>query len=389
MPERILIVDDDLETLKLVGTMLEQEGYEISAANSGAQGLEKASEEQPNLIILDIMMPEMDGYEVTRRLRSDPQTTHIPIMMLTAKGRVHEKVAGFEAGADDFLTKPVHPDELTSRVKVLLSRSAKRPSAGPGKPGQIVSFIGVKGGVGTTTLAINTAVAMAQLVSERSVALAEMRPGQGNLGLMLGYPRPQALGNLLSKGHSELTTRVIESELEPHSTGVHLLMAAPSPDPQEADFSPEAAESLARNLAAMMDYVLLDLGDGLSPENEQLTAISEQVVICLEPQQVAIALAQQMLQELQELGLGPLRTNVVLINRVPSGLQAAWQSVQQALQKDILAIISPGPELAYQAVEKQIPIIRFQPGSIPGGQFRKLGEDLLALLEPVHERGHE
>src|SRR5512134_3142788 len=126
MSEKILIVDDDLDTLRLVGLMLQRQGYQISAATNGQQGLDKAFEEKPHLILLDVMMPDMDGYEVARRLRKNPTTTHTPILMFTAKTQLDDKVAGFEVGADDYLTKPTHPTELQAHVKALLARSVQK-----------------------------------------------------------------------------------------------------------------------------------------------------------------------------------------------------------------------------------------------------------------------
>ncbi|MEE9514024.1 MAG: response regulator, partial [Anaerolineales bacterium] len=125
MTNKVLIIDDDVDTLKLVGLMLERQGYEISVASNGTLGLAKAAEDKPELILLDVMMPDLDGYEVTKRLRSNPALAHIPIIMFTAKTMVDDKVAGFEAGVDDYLTKPTHPAELTAHVKAVLARSAQ------------------------------------------------------------------------------------------------------------------------------------------------------------------------------------------------------------------------------------------------------------------------
>lgn len=94
MPEKILIVDDDLETLRLVGLMLQRQGYQVALAHNGAEALSMARNEQPDLIVLDIMMPDMDGYEVTRRLRNETATTVTPILMFTAKSQVDDKVKG-------------------------------------------------------------------------------------------------------------------------------------------------------------------------------------------------------------------------------------------------------------------------------------------------------
>src|SRR5659263_412479 len=112
MADKVLIVDDDLETLRLVGLMLQRQGYEILVANSGKQALSIARSDNPDLIVLDIMMPEMDGFQVSHMLRNDPALSSLPILMFTAKTQLDDKVAGYDAGADDYLTKPVHPAEL-------------------------------------------------------------------------------------------------------------------------------------------------------------------------------------------------------------------------------------------------------------------------------------
>src|SRR4030065_542814 len=148
MADKILIIDDDIDTLKLVGLMLERQGYEITVASNGAVGLSKAAAERPQLILLDVMMPDLDGYEVTRRLRSDPTMAQIPIIMFTAKTMVDDKVAGFEAGVDDYLTKPTHPAELTAHVKAVLARAVQSRAA-PVARAKIIAFLGAKPRLGT------------------------------------------------------------------------------------------------------------------------------------------------------------------------------------------------------------------------------------------------
>jgi class 3 adenylate cyclase len=120
MSEKILIIDDDLDTLRLVGLMLQRQGYQISAATNGQQGLDKAFDESPDLILLDIMMPKIDGIEVCKRLKADALLPFMPIIMVTAKADTRDIVAGLDAGADEYLTKPVDQAALVARVKSML-----------------------------------------------------------------------------------------------------------------------------------------------------------------------------------------------------------------------------------------------------------------------------
>jgi DNA-binding response OmpR family regulator len=131
---RILVVDDDRPTVMIISSILKKQGYEVFTAFDGMNGLRKAHEVKPDLVVLDIMMPLMNGYEVCRRLQSNPDTADIAVLMLTAKGRidaeakepkqyfdrVQDQLRGFDSGAMDFLTKPVKAKKVAQRVKALL-----------------------------------------------------------------------------------------------------------------------------------------------------------------------------------------------------------------------------------------------------------------------------
>ena len=118
----ILLVDDEPDILEIVGYNLTQEGYVIVTAENGLQALDQAKKHKPQLIILDVMMPEMDGIEACEKLRAMPELSESVITFLTARGEDYSQLAGFEAGADDYITKPVKPKVLVSKVKALLRR---------------------------------------------------------------------------------------------------------------------------------------------------------------------------------------------------------------------------------------------------------------------------
>lgn len=124
MKPKILVVDDEPDALELAGFNLKRAGFDVISASDGAEALRKTREFSPNLIVLDVMLPEVDGLEVCRVLRGESRTAAIPILMLTAKAAEIDRVLGLELGADDYLTKPFSPRELILRIKNLLGRRA-------------------------------------------------------------------------------------------------------------------------------------------------------------------------------------------------------------------------------------------------------------------------
>ena len=123
---KVLVVDDEKDITALVAYHLEREGFRVLQAHDGFQALDLVKRERPHLLILDLMLPQMSGLDVCRRLRKEPDTVRLPILMLTAKAEESDKVLGLELGGDDYLTKPFGPRELVARVKALIRRSEDR-----------------------------------------------------------------------------------------------------------------------------------------------------------------------------------------------------------------------------------------------------------------------
>ena len=127
---RILVVDDDKQIVRLVRSYLEQAGYQVLTAYDGETALHAIRREQPDLVVLDLLLPDHDGWEITRRVRSEPSLAGLPIIMLTARVEDTDKIVGLELGADDYITKPFNPREVVARVRAVL----RRTSSGPAPP---------------------------------------------------------------------------------------------------------------------------------------------------------------------------------------------------------------------------------------------------------------
>ncbi len=371
MSERILIVDDDLDSLKLIGLMLQRHGYEVMAANAGNHALIKAASDHPDLIILDVMMPDMDGYEVCRRLRGNQNTRAIPIIMFTAKTLVDDKVAGFEAGADDYLTKPTHPAELASRVKAILARNAGKRRPAPSR-GMTIGVIGAKGGVGTTTLALN--IASALLMTGENPIVGDFRLGSGSLGLLLGVDHATGMANVLSKSATEIQPALVEKELVTHSTSLRALLSSIKPQEAQIKYSVETAVAAVNSLRTLGRQVIFDLGSNYNSTLGRLQLEMDQVILVVDPYHITLAMARELIQELDNASTVTNRLHVVVVNRSP--FNVPWNEVENFLGRELRAIISDASDLVYQATKAAVPMVVLQPNAIVSNQIIKLTEDI-------------
>jgi len=374
MAEKILIVDDDLDTLRLVGLMLQRQGYQISAATNGQQGLDKAFDESPDLILLDVMMPDMDGYEVTRRLRQNPETSETPILMFTAKAQLDDKVVGFEVGANDYLTKPTHPSELQARVKTLLNRVAEKKGGVviSNNDGYIIGILGARGGLGITTLAVNLAAGLLTKTKD-DVILAELLPGQGALALEMGLDNSNGLVDLLSLSRvSELTSQKISESLVHHGSGLKILLSSDHPRDMHLINQVSNYDALVSRLSRLARFIILDLGLGIQPFATNILTLCDEVLVVVEGVPNTISHTKALIEDIATMGIHKRIINVVLNNRVRSDAQLASNQVQAQLDHEVIGTLTPAPELFTQATRMKTPAILCQPESLTSRQVGKL-----------------
>jgi pilus assembly protein CpaE len=382
MAEKILIIDDDVDTLRLVGLMLQRQGYNISAASNGSQGLAKALEERPDLILLDVMMPDMDGYEVTRRLRKNPATVAIPILMFTAKTQLDDKVTGFEVGADDYLTKPTHPTELQAHVKALLARAAQKETGSEiatalhEHHGYVIGVLSSRGGLGVSSLASNLAAGLFSR-TQTDVILAEMTPGQGTLGMDLGISQQTGLTEILQGSMVEVTREKVQSSIVPHNSGVKLLLASENPGDVTLTSQVQNYESLVARLASLARFIVLDLGVGLPVFVQKILPMCSEQVVVVEGTPSTIQHTKFLIDGIAALNIERKNIHVILNNRQRSEAQMPLTKVAEKLGHSIAATLTPAPELFQQATRMQTPAVMSQPTNMTSQQFLKIADSVI------------
>ncbi|MBI5686541.1 MAG: response regulator [Verrucomicrobia bacterium] len=292
----ILVADDDTSTLRTLTHALEREGYEVRDAQDGVEALEKVEGHRPDLLILDVVMPQLDGHEVCRRIRRKPEFARMPIIILTANSSQDEKVRFLDAGADDYLTKPFHAPELLARVKVLLRRAGERPREGQEQriDGKIIAAYSLRGGVGVSTVAVNMAAGLAQLWGQPTV-LVDLAHVAGHGALMFNLAARTSWAEISTVPAEEIEIDMLNKLLQPHTSGAFVL---PAPEHTET-MSTLKQEQLARVLTLLSQnyhYVVLDLPDDMHGATVAALDAAQEIVAVMAPDMASIATMKAMLE---------------------------------------------------------------------------------------------
>jgi pilus assembly protein CpaE len=375
MAEKILIVDDDPETVNFIKLMLSRQGYETLSAMNGMQALQISHSEHPDIIILDVMMPGLDGFEVARSLRRHPATALTPILMFTAKTQVEDKLAGYNAGVDIYLTKPIHPVELQANIKALLTQKKTRTEAKSDK-GYVTGVVAAKGGLGVSTIALNLAIAYAQKNSEKVVA-AELKPGQGSWGQDLGITDPTALADLLQMNPSDITPSMISDKLYTTNYGVRLLLASNRSSDVQYITAVAQYESIIQELATQAPLVVLDIGTQFLPAFDIVTDLCDEIILITEPTPGSVNRSHLLADELRTKGYGSSRAlTLVISNRTRADMTLSMSQIEEMMGQSVALGFPPATELAYQSAERCVPIIALQPEGVLAQQYDSLVEQI-------------
>lgn len=300
MAERILAVDDNLVNLKVVSATLEKGGYTVMTAESGPKALDMADHDQPDLVLLDINMPDMDGYEVCRRLRKKQSTAAIPVIMLTANDTLEEKIKGFEAGADDYLTKPFQPAELLIRIGVMLRRSKRVQLDKPIINSKVSAVFSLRGGVGVSVFAANLAAGHRQIWGD-SVVLVDMVLNMGQSALMLNLPLRNTWADLGSIPPAEMDEEIVKNVLLEHESGLNVL-AAPRTTVEGEAVNIDSMRKVLDILRANFSYIVLDLPHDFSDVTLTGLDYADEVIMLMAPELASVRAAVGALEVFDTIG---------------------------------------------------------------------------------------
>lgn len=368
MNELILIVDDEVSTLKLLGMALERQGYRIAAAQDANQALARIDAELPDLVIMDVMMPGVSGLDLVQRLRARRDTATLPVILLSAKGEVADRIAGLQAGADEYLVKPIDTSEMMARVASLLERTRRLRAETGGRPTKVISFIGAKGGVGTTSIVVNVGVALAS--AQKEVIAVELRGHSGTFPTLLGMKGAKGLEGLVDSDPRRITAEEVGRRMVRHATGLQVICA-----PAEMGFEPlglAQAEAILLGLAGKADLILVDLPSVPMPSVQAALPRSQSVVLLVEPTRDCVERASAMASLLQGLAVGGAVLQSVVVTRSPIAAPISVTEIEERLAWPIAGAIPPAPDAFARAAALGRPILQTDPDGTVGQAIRQL-----------------
>jgi pilus assembly protein CpaE len=364
----ILVVDDDKNILRLLEFALKRAGHIVIACDDGVQGLAQAKTQPPDLIVADVMMPKMTGYEFCKQVRTNLGLTETPIIMFSARFQPIDRQTALDAGATDFLSKSTSPDVLISRIAELL------PTQQPALATQTaIGLFSLRGGTGVTSLAVNIALALA-LTKKAKTALVDLASLSGHTALMLGLRPTSSVADALFASKDEVTLEAIKPHFIQHNAGVQLLASSLNYD-HLLHLSDQRLEQLITVLKAGFPFTVVDIPHLLEQRAGPLLRLFDKVGLVLSPDMPSLQSVAMALQGLSRLGVADSHIMLIVNNVLPQG-GLPLEIIQKTIKRPIVATIPYEPEMI-KAVNSGKPLLLNSPQSPAAAAIAKLANMLL------------
>ena len=334
----IVVVEDSEITLFKLRSILVRLGYTVTTYSNPVEALEWL--EKPgntaNVIMTDVMMPQMDGIEFVRRVRSSPTTAHTPVIMLTGQTDMESKIAGLQAGADDYLSKSVSPTELELRLKALLSRSETKEGTIAQAVAKTISVFSLRGGVGKTSVAVNLSIALTKLWGIE-VTLWDMALSTGHCASFINVKPKNTLAILHDWPEETVEEELLAQLLIKHESGVSLISAPETPAEAEL-VTNRTIDLIWPYLQGNSSYLVVDAGSQLSDPVMTILERSDIILLVLAPEIASVKSAGDALATFEKLGYNLGKVLLVINNIFPSQWLTAEKIVPVLKKRTVFEI---------------------------------------------------
>jgi pilus assembly protein CpaE len=381
---RILVVDDEVIYHQMIAHALEAEKCQLDFASSGTEGLQKAKITNPDLIITDVMMPDINGYELTKHLRREPQFAHTPIVVLTSQTGLQNKLNSFEAGADDHLTKPFEPAELVARLAALLRRSeisqVTAVTAQTHNPARLIAIHSLRGGTGCSSLTVNLGVGLVSLWKLPTILL-DLTMVAGQVALMLNATLRRTWADIANIKSADLEFEILQSIIAKHESGVEFIAAPTYPTDAET-ISSEVLDVSLRLLKNQYAYLVADLPHDFNDIVVHALDVADVILLLATPDVASIRAVAAAMDTYSKLNYSPEKIKLVLNATFPKhGLLK--EKIESALGIPVMVTIPYTADAFVEAINYGQPLISSKPDEPVAGLLEDLA---FSLSQDAHKK---
>ncbi len=386
---RVLLIDDEPFYNKLLSRPMKQAGHEFVYCKSGQDGLAAISSKEPEVIIIDLRLPDMDGFDILSRLRHGTQYSHVPVIVITAKNELGEKLKAFELGADDYLVKPFQPEELVARMRILARRGramklVKDLEDEDEELATVVAVHSLRGGVGCSTVAVNLGLAFYQLW-EKSSILVDSVMSAGQVAMMINAKPRFTLADFADIKPDAMDGEVLNDLFNSHDSGISYIAAPKTPigiDVFTDDFWRTVFEKVQKNFR----FVVIDTAHDFTDLTIQMLNFATTIVLVVSHDMSSLNAALNALDIYDKLGFSPDAIKIILNNNSAiAGIKQ--EQIEKALRRKVDYVLPYEPEQVVRAINFGKPLVLNDPQTHVSVTLQnmayELTDDLFKNLPPA------
>src|SRR5215216_3345373 len=331
---RVLLIDDEQFYFKLIRNALKAADYDLEYAKSASEGLAKIPSYDPEMLIVDLKLPGMDGFQVLERLRRDPKFSHIPVIVITAQDELSEKLKAFELGADDYLVKPFQPEELVARMGILARRGRAMQMARKETKDQKISTVlavhSLRGGLGCSSLVVNLGLALYKLWGKQTLLVDGVLTA-GQVALMLNAKPKATWENLVGIELENLDEMVVGEIMCLDKSGVHYIASPRYPIAADT-FSNQSLQLLMERLTSSNEFIVVDASHDFSDMTIQMLSMAGSILLVMAPEMAALRTTMSALEIYDRLGV-PLENVKIVLNNNSSNPAIKQTQLEKVLKR--------------------------------------------------------
>ncbi len=386
---RVLMIDDEPVFHKMATGPLQKRGYELVYAKSGKEGLAAISASKPEIVIVDMRMPDMTGFDVLENLRRDPAYRHIPVIFLTSVTNLEDKLKAFDLGADDYLIKPFEPEELAARLDIL-ARRAKAMQITSELEGSlqtyptVIAVHSLRGGSGVSSLAVNLATSFYQ-IWEKPTMLLDTAFFTGQVSMLLNETPKMTLGRFADLPAGEIDESMVDELINIHESGLHYIAAPRFPvatDVFNVDFWNVVFEKLNKKY----NFIVIDTSHDFTDTVISTLLVANTILLVVAPEMGSLRVAISAMKIYNQLGIPPENIKIVLNRIFPNqGIEKA--QLEKAIGRPFDFEIPYEPAEVLRAVNLGKPFVETLPDLPISKKIEdiaySLSSDLIKYIPPA------